>query len=48
VTSGGGCCGFMVSVYSPAWFLLNARVNLLAYRIFDPPKAKTLPFAEPR
>ena len=32
--------------YALAWFLLNDRVKLLAYRIFDPPKAKANPEAE--
>jgi H+-transporting ATPase len=27
--------------YALVWFLLNDRVKLLAYRIFDPVKAKT-------
>jgi H+-transporting ATPase len=27
--------------YALAWFLVNDRVKLLAYRIFDPAKAKT-------
>jgi H+-transporting ATPase len=27
--------------YALAWFLLNDRVKLLAYRILDPTKAKT-------
>jgi H+-transporting ATPase len=30
----------MVWGYSLAWFLVNDRVKLLAYRIFDPIKAK--------
>jgi H+-transporting ATPase len=29
--------------YAVAWFLVNDRVKLLAYRIFDPVKARTLP-----
>ncbi len=32
--------------YALAWFLLNGRVKLLAYRIFDPPKAKAHPAAK--
>jgi len=32
----------MVWGYSLAWFLVNDRVKLLAYRIFDPVKAETL------
>jgi H+-transporting ATPase len=31
-----------VWVYALAWFLLNDRVKLLAYRIFDPVKASSL------
>jgi len=31
----------MVWGYSLAWFLVNDRVKLLAYRIFDPAKART-------
>ena len=27
--------------YALAWFLVNDRVKLLAYRIFDPAKART-------
>lgn len=37
---GWGWAGF-VWAYAVAWFLLNDRVKLLAYRILDPPKAKT-------
>ena len=29
--------------YALAWFLVNDRVKLLAYRIFDPAKAKVNP-----
>ena len=29
--------------YALAWFLLNDRVKLLAYRVFDPPAASVLP-----
>jgi H+-transporting ATPase len=32
----------MVWGYSSAWFLVNDRVKLLAYRIFDPAKASLL------
>ena len=32
----------MVWGYSLVWFLLNDRVKLLAYRIFDPTKAPLL------
>jgi H+-transporting ATPase len=32
--------------YALAWFLLNDRAKLLAYRIFDPPKAKANPEAK--
>ncbi len=32
--------------YALAWFLVNDRVKLLAYRIFDPPKAKANPEAK--
>ena len=31
--------------YAVTWFLVNDRVKLLAYRIFDPVKARTLPAA---
>lgn len=31
----------MVWIYSLAWFLINDRVKLLAYRIFDPVKTST-------
>jgi H+-transporting ATPase len=31
----------LIWVYALAWFLVNDRVKLLAYRIFDPAKAKT-------
>ena len=33
--------------YALAWFLVNDRVKLLAYRIFDPAKATTLPDLKP-
>ena len=32
--------------YALAWFLLNDRVKLLAYRVFDPVKAETKPEAK--
>ena len=38
---GWGWAGFVWG-YALLWFLLNDRVKLLAYRIFDPIKAKTL------
>ena len=38
---GWGWAGF-VWAYALAWFLLNDRVKLLAYRIFDPTKAPLL------
>ena len=31
--------------YALAWFLVNDCVKLLAYRVFDPVKARTLPAA---
>jgi H+-transporting ATPase len=34
--------------YALAWFLLNDRVKLLAYRIFDPVRAKANPEAKPK
>jgi H+-transporting ATPase len=34
--------------YALAWFLVNDRVKLLAYRIFDPIKAAPKPEAEPK
>jgi H+-transporting ATPase len=37
---GWGWAGFVWG-YALLWFLLNDRVKLLAYRIFDPAKAKT-------
>ena len=37
---GWGWAGFVWG-YALLWFLLNDRVKLLAYRIFDPVKAKT-------
>ncbi len=43
---GWGWAGF-VWAYALAWFLLNDRVKLLAYRILDPVKAKTMPEAKP-
>ena len=33
--------------YALIWFLVNDRVKLLAYRIFDPIKAEPLPDAKP-
>lgn len=36
-----------VWAYAVAWFLLNDRVKLLAYRILDPAKAKTPPAVTP-
>ncbi len=33
--------------YALAWFLVNDRVKLLAYRILDPAKARTLPDLTP-
>jgi len=39
---GWGWAGFVWG-YALAWFLLNDRVKLLAYRIFDPVKAKSKP-----
>jgi H+-transporting ATPase len=36
---GWGWAGFVWG-YALLWFLLNDRVKLLAYRIFDPVKAK--------
>jgi H+-transporting ATPase len=38
----------MVWGYSMAWFLVNDRVKLLAYRIFDPAKARTPSDLTPR
>ena len=38
---GWGWAGFVWG-YALAWFLVNDRVKLLAYRIFDPAKARTL------
>jgi H+-transporting ATPase len=34
--------------YALAWFLLNDRVKLLAYRIFDPVRAKANPETKPK
>ena len=39
---GWGWAGFVWG-YALLWFLVNDRVKLLAYRIFDPAKAKTKP-----
>jgi H+-transporting ATPase len=36
---GWGWAGF-VWAYALAWFLLNDRIKILAYRIFDPIKSK--------
>jgi H+-transporting ATPase len=36
----------MVWGYALAWFLVNDRVKLLAYRIFDPVKAEPKPEAK--
>ena len=33
--------------YAVAWFLVNDRVKLLAYRFFDPPKAAAMPKDRP-
>ena len=33
--------------YAVAWFLVNDRVKLLAYRFFDPPKAAAVPKDRP-
>jgi H+-transporting ATPase len=41
---GWGWAGFVWG-YALLWFLLNDRVKLLAYRIFDPVKAKSKPEA---
>ena len=38
----GWSWALMVWGYSLAWFLVNDRVKLLAYRIFDPAKASLL------
>ena len=38
----------MVWGYSLVWFLVNDRVKLLAYRIFDPPGTKPGPETEAR
>jgi H+-transporting ATPase len=43
---GWGWAG-LVWGYSLVWFLVNDRVKLLAYRIFDPVKAVARPEAEP-
>ena len=37
---GWGWAGFVWG-YALAWFLVNDRVKLLAYRILDPAKART-------
>jgi H+-transporting ATPase len=37
-----------VWVYALAWFLLNDRIKILAYRIFDPIKAKKTPDLQPQ
>ena len=42
---GWGWAGF-VWCYALAWFLVNDRVKLLAYRIFDPAKAEPKPDAK--
>jgi H+-transporting ATPase len=42
---GWGWAGFVWG-YALVWFLLNDRVKLLAYRIFDPVKAKSKPEAK--
>jgi len=42
---GWGWAAF-VWCYALAWFLLNDRVKLLAYRIFDPAKAEPKPDAK--
>jgi H+-transporting ATPase len=42
----GWVWAIMVWGYSLAWFLVNDRVKLLAYRIFDPLKAEPKPEAK--
>jgi len=37
-----------VWAYALAWFLLNDRIKILAYRIFDPIKAKKTPDLQPQ
>jgi H+-transporting ATPase len=44
---GWGWAGFVWG-YALLWFLLNDRVKLLAYRIFDPVKAEAKPAVEPK
>jgi len=44
---GWGWAGFVWG-YALLWFLLNDRVKLFAYRIFDPVKAKTLSDLSPQ
>ena len=39
---GWGWAGFVWG-YALVWFFVNDRVKILAYRIFDPAKAKTSP-----
>jgi H+-transporting ATPase len=34
--------------YAVAWFLVNDRVKLLAYRVFDPATGRTPPILAPR
>jgi H+-transporting ATPase len=42
---GWGWAGFVWG-YALLWFLVNDRVKLLAYRVFDPRKAKSEPDAK--
>jgi H+-transporting ATPase len=44
---GWGWAGFVWG-YALIWFLLNDRVKLLAYKIFDPIKSKTQPDLKPK
>ena len=39
---GWGWAGFVWG-YALLWFLINDRIKLLAYRIFDPPKSEAKP-----
>jgi H+-transporting ATPase len=43
---GWGWAGFVWG-YALLWFLLNDRIKLLAYRIFDPIKSRTQPVLAP-
>lgn len=47
VAMGWGWAGFVWG-YGLLWFLVNDRVKLLAYRIFDPVKAEAKIGAEPK